>query len=341
MADRIVPKADTVAQATQMVSAAQELLGHRFEDLASNPCRLLDTLPGIDFVVQPAADEGGCAVAGAYFGSDAGGPRIVVSDAVEGRRNFTALHEFGHHLQQTTEALIGNLWAHDDYALREELACDAFAAAVLLPAAVVENLIQAAGPTAADVSDLYRRTSASRAAVVVRAAEQLPAPGHVVLVDAAGRVVFSSSLSLPRLARDSDQMSVGPIERAIRNGHGHGRGRFSYRDGIVGAELYVDVSSMGNGYWVAVAVMDRAPWLTFSPTSRDSGPAGRTYECINASCGATYESFDAACQKCTVPRCRECDRCACAGYAEERLCPGCFVMQPATSFEGDLCPDCT
>ena len=75
-------------------------------------------------------------------------------------------------LMRTLLALSGSRAPRD---LFEDLACDEFAAQMLLPDSVVDQSLGDRGPTAHDLVALYSRTSASRSAVCVQAARRLPA----------------------------------------------------------------------------------------------------------------------------------------------------------------------
>lgn len=297
----------------------------------------------VQLVPESAADSG-CSVAGAYLGTMIP-PVIAVASAASARRqDFTALHELGHHLQRTRDALTDELLAQpDDGFGLEDAACDAFAAAILLPETVVQRHIGVRGPSADDVVGLWRDAGASRAAVCVRASERLPAPGHVVLLDTDGLVVFCASHGLPPLTRGSDQSSCTLIRDALHRGSGRatGRARLAYRNGVRGDELYGQIAPL-DGFLVAVFVLDSAPWKLFAPPPAQQGPRAAWRICESPGCNYEFWSFQKPCEECGQPECPECGRCACAPKVSERLCPRCFLVQPASMFadtEGP-CRDC-
>ncbi len=305
----------------------------------------VDRLTGWDQVdvrlVPEFASDAGCTVTGAYL-NDAGSAIIAIAQSASpGRRAFTAGHELGHHLQQTTEHLVEALLDEVvDGQVLEEAACDSFAARLLIPGHLTTRHIGPAGPTAHDIVSLWRDGQASRQAVCARAADQLPAPGHVLLLDAAGLITFASSRGEPPLARGSDQSVIPVVADQLRTGGAHsGRTRIAYRDGIAGSELYAQTADLG-GYTVVVAVTDRAPWLGFSPPSRTTGPTRSWWVCSH--CGAEFQTWDRGCRKCAVPKCPDCRRCECPPTNEHR-CDGCFQLKPDHMFDTDphLCRDCT
>src|SRR6266498_1701412 len=86
-------------------------------------------------LVPDSETDAGCSVAGAYI-AEMTPPVVAIAVAASaGRRAFTALHELGHHLQQTRKALYEPLLvdADDGGTALEDAACDAFAAGLLLP----------------------------------------------------------------------------------------------------------------------------------------------------------------------------------------------------------------
>ncbi|MEV8372658.1 ImmA/IrrE family metallo-endopeptidase [Kribbella sp. NPDC056861] len=338
------PRRDIVAlQAANMVAVAKRIFGTDFGELHREPCDVLGRWDQIQlqFVLEvPAEGKAACSVAGAYIEDDQGVSTIQVALAASPRRrNFTALHELGHHLQRTDSGLAKAVWGQTPRALFEDVACDGFAAAILLPDAVVELAINQSGPTAGDLVTLYRRCSASRSAVCVQGARRLPAPGHVALLHPDGTVFFSSSRELPPLRRGSDQSGTPVIGRALSSGNGRGRGRFTYRDGIQGQELYIQTTGM-DGFLLVVAVTDHAPWEEFALPSRDDRPRAGSYDCVNPACGTSYTTFAAGCSRCRVPPCPDCGRCACEPALAERTCTSCWMVKPAAGFARGVCADC-
>lgn len=298
--------------------------------------------PGLE--VRDVPDDrsgGGCSVSGAYF---TGTPAVlaVATSASLARREFTGLHELGHHLQQTVVELMDVLLAEPDGgAALEDAACDAFAADILLPDTLADRHITALGPTADAAVALWRVSNASRMAACVKASERLPAPGHILLLDRDGILAFGASHGLPPLRRGSDQSQV-PVLRTALSGQGHaeGRGRLAYRDGAVaGEELYLQTAVM-DGYVLAVAVTDLAPWKSFAPSVRHNGPEPADYTC--AHCGEDFVSFARVCTRCESAPCPDCGRCGCDRKVPERQCTACFVVHPAAMFDGasSRCRDC-
>ena len=313
--------------------------------LRDDPCAVISTWSEVELRYVPAVEtEGGCSVAGAYVW-DTTPPVLAVADAASpGRRAFTVLHELAHHIQQNDAGLAQTLLdAGNGGRLLEEAVCDAFAASVLLPDDLVDQHIPAAGPSVYDIGDLNAASSASRAAVCVRAAQRLRSPGHVVLLDYDGTVQFAAAQGLPPVRKRSDQSSVPVIQDALGFRTAKGRTRLLYRDGIRGEELFVQAGDL-DGYIVAVLTTDRPPWEdAFVLPSRETAPAAATWVCPNLGCGEEFESFGTSCPRCRVPKCPECSTCECPPAVAQKQCTTCFQVQSAHGFEGNstVCESCS
>lgn len=329
------------AQAEAMLTVLRRDHADAMQRLGASALHELRQWPGLEVREIPDARSGnGCSVSGAYF---AGTPAVlaVAASASLARRDFTALHELGHHLQQTMVELMDVLLDQPDGGTTlEESACDAFAADILLPQTLADQHITEAGPTADAAVALWRSSNASRMATCVKASERLPAPGHVLLIDSDGALAFAASHGLPPLRRGSDQSHV-PVLRTALSGGGRteGRGRLAYRDGILGEELYLQTAEMG-GYLLTIAVTDLAPWKSFAPSARQTGPEPTEYTC--AHCGEDFTSYAPACARCESAPCPDCRRCGCDRKVSERQCTACFVVHPLAMFDGASarCRDC-
>lgn len=304
--------------------------------LRVDPLRFLELVADIELTMSGTESSlaTDCSIAGHYrpATSDGQSPRITIApSASPRRRQFTALHEYGHHLQQYAE-LADALAEYPDDALVEEAACDAFAAAVLLPSALVERHVGQRGPTADAVKALYLDSTASRAVCAIAASQRLVLPGVVLIVDPEGTVTFAASrgefIPPARQANVADSDMFRTASRHYPTGGGAcGRGRFTYRTGSQSANLYYD-TAWCDGYAVIVATEGSPAWSDFAIPADDRIVSTALFADCDI-CGASFRaSFQ--CHKCREAKCPS-GHCGCT-RASERVCTSCFLSQHPSQF---------
>lgn len=312
--------------------------------LGTDPVGELGTWSEITVEYIPASAQSvDCTIAGAYM--DDTEPAIIgiVDGSFSRREAFTALHELGHHLQRTEDQLVDDLPLQSDHGRAlEEMTSDAFAAAILLPDSVVQHTLGRGTPTALQVRELWKSGNASRAAVCVRAAQQLASPGHVMLLDPAGIINFSAAYADFPFRRGLNQTETTIFEAANRS-EARATSRvtnFIYANGTRGQDLYAQATDLG-GYLLIVAVVDGAPWETLALSSTARPVYRDWHQCV--ACGELFKTLDIQrCEMCEDPKCPECGRCACPSRVEERQCTKCFMIKPAHQFlaSATICLDC-
>lgn len=275
-----------------------------------------------------------CSVAGSFNAGPP--PRItVVRTTSRGRQHFTALHELGHHLVAEDDELQDLLFDEPDGGERlEERICDAVAAELLLPAALVDGYIGYAGPHARDVMNLAYDSQASREACCVRAAERLPGPGHVMLARD-GTALFTASRNTPyRVSRGARQdLGTGHITAdAARRGAARGEAPVVYGSGTASERFFADAVRAEDGYIFAVFVDGPAPWLD-GPTLYGSDRRDAT-EAFCPYCEIDFTTLAAPCSDCEDYRHHPggCGRCSCQAKARTVFCTGCNMHQPRALF---------
>jgi hypothetical protein len=285
-------------------------------------------------------------VAGSY-GDDKDPPVLYVAlSASVRRRQFTGLHEWGHHLQNTDPDLGTAVLLADEDRFEDD-ACDLFAARVLLPDALVAGCFGDRTPTPGDIVALYQESSASRAACVVRAVEHLDSFGAVVLYDADGVVSFASAKgSVYPPARGTDQSQTALVEAALRaSSRADGAPitadtTIRYRTGHDSAPLYGQ-AAWCDGYLIAVLVEHHAPWQRFSPPrpTAQATPWRQPRWADCEVCGNSFETTD-ICGACGEPRCPS-GHCACT-LRRERRCQRCSLTYSLSMFPGNgmICQEC-
>ncbi|MEC3998893.1 ImmA/IrrE family metallo-endopeptidase [Actinacidiphila sp. DG2A-62] len=332
-------------QARAMLAVLEQRHPGRREALRTETLAELGAWPEIQIRMVPESGGGGrCSVAGSYD-DETVPPTVHVGQARSLRRQgFTALHELGHHLQQTDPDLGDRLFDWSDSEALEEAACDAFAARILLPESQLPDHLRERGPTAADVVALFESSRASREACCVRASEFIISSGTVVLLDTDGTVVFAARHGMIPPARGSDQAAT-PLVRAALKSRGSAqvdRTHILFRDGHRGEDLYGQADWMDQDYLVAVLGVDQVAWRRFTAPRPGTGTNRFRSGWI---CETCHEGFTVSgdCEQCRQPQCPQ-GHCGCtaARAAADPMCTRCYLKKSTVQFPpgSTICRDC-
>lgn len=315
--------------------------------LGQDTLAALERHPEVALRQVPESDtRGECTVAGGYRGSETPPTLLVTMSLSRRRRAFTALHEFGHHLQRTNLDLGEMLLDHPADEDLEEAACQVFASRVLLPDALVTPLTPPRGPDAPTIAEFYASSNASRAACCVRAAELLPGGGAVVLYRENGTVDMAASTGLIPPARGSDQSATPLLARALARPDstvGHDDTVIAYSTGT--SDLLYGQATWVDGYIVAVLMPDNASWKPLALPRPGTGTyTGPSKWATCDYCLTPFTVTGDVCPRCAIPRCLQ-RHCACPSSVGERTCPSCQLMLAKARFAdfGDPstpCRDC-
>lgn len=297
--------------------------------------------PDIEVVfVEPAMLSEDCSIAAAYDRHRTPKRLSITCSASPGRTRFSALHEYAHHLCPYVDEVVEVLWRQPDHGvILEERICDAFAAAVLIPAPIRRAAFDK-GVTAAEVIAFIHAQPASRQASAIAAAGRLPAAGYVMLLDRDANAVFTAYHGdMPWVARGTEQSD--PLLAAAAQGRrSRGRARIRYASGTESPELLVDAVPMDRGA-VVVAVEHSPPWGGFT-AGLSNAVVGRDGHCDT--CG-DFVSYKRPCSECDEPFCPTCGSCECAAPPPPkgaRVCKRCNIEKPPTQFRNgsEACNDC-
>jgi hypothetical protein len=338
-------RSEALAHASAILEELTRIDAGAAEELRTNTLKVLLAWPNLRLEMVPEVTAGGCSIGGEYRRASGTDPAtlLVATSTSERRRNFSALHEFGHHLQRTTMSVLQRLAVSPNPDALEEAACEVFAARILLPDKLVDPVFGPRGPTAEAVAELYRRSEASRAACCVRAAERLQSPGAVSLLDYSGIVNFAIGREIAPPARNSDQSSTALIAAGIRrSGQARATTQIWYRTGSMSEELYGDLAPI-DGWLVAVTVRDRPAWQAFAPPRPGTGSwaGGSWWTCTY--CDEEFQQYNSTkCTACGEPRCPT-GHCRCTS-SQERPCAVCGLVKHRNLFDPstpEKCVDCS
>jgi hypothetical protein len=345
--DRIRARLDAPGHALAIKNEFAAREPGQLDALTQNPLGWIGAWPDVELIELREgtidAHTSRCSIEGGY---QAGPPaKIGVAISSHARMSFTVLHELAHHLQRTSDGLSDALGVRDDAgAALEEAAADVFAASILVPEFKARAVLGTSTPRAADVARLWEGLpNASRHAVIVRAAQNLDAPGHITILDEHGVVAFSSAKSAPRLRTGSDQSrtDIGKLIASSDRDVVDCRTRFAFGALQAGDTMYAQAAPMGLGHTVVVASVERVPW-TLSVNLPQYVPYGQWRTCEYPACAHVFLTGGVCCANCKQPTCPECGRCDCGSVLPEFTCTGCFLIKgPADASESSgICIDC-
>jgi hypothetical protein len=314
------------------------------DELARDAITELQTDLGIQLsLVDPSLLPEGCSIAASYNHRTSPPTIKVAADLSSGRRAFSALHEYAHHLIRQVIDVLEVLFQRAEAGPLEEDICDTFASRILIPPAVVGDVF-ADGVTAAAVVELARRVSASDEACAVAACQSMPMPGYVMLLDQDGVATFTARTpGQPRVARLTHQ--TGATLRGIaRVRRGRGHDSVTFATGNTSPTLHLDAAPAGTGTLV-VLVADSPPWEKFTRISTRVG--ARRPEGYCEACGDSFIAESEPCLACGELRCPRCGECGCVPGQQpargERECLGCHMTLGPGAFpipQSTLCRTC-
>ncbi|PWG60281.1 ImmA/IrrE family metallo-endopeptidase [Bifidobacterium catulorum] len=186
---------EVVKQARRMIDVADARHPGLVEICRTNPMRVADMWRDdvlIEFVDDGVNGSGRLGPDGVpatcHMETGDGRPVLrVFRYRAKSRTYFSLLHELGHYLQRTDPGLAVALLGQDaeagiDF---EERACDAFASRVLLPDALVSDVIERCGGVNAYAAcTLAENSMASRSCVAKRLVDIMPNPGMIAVYGA-------------------------------------------------------------------------------------------------------------------------------------------------------------
>lgn len=286
-----------------------------------------------------------CSVEGEYHEPTR---HITVHQASSYRRTkFTALHEFGHDQARHTDAVARLLatQVHEGGLRFEESVANAFAAAILVPEFVVDDVVGNTALTADTVVALFRdeRIAGSREACCVRVAQRMRGNGYVLLAQADHLLFVAAVGSTYAVASGAMQGHDHLVARAGTSGRATADAvTLRHRTGTY-TPPFAGQAVEDDGFVFAVLTdATRLPWGGWTPPvdRRPNAP-----EVFCEECDAVSEAWQ-RCEAAPSHRvCSTCGWCLCRATAPrvaEQQCNRCFLTKRIDLFVSGstTCLDC-
>lgn len=305
-------------------------------------------VPGVTVRVQNDPIDGGCDVEGLYHEQSR---TITVQRALSPRRTkFTALHELGHdHARRDVDVARRLVRAGNEQGRRlEEKIADAFAAEILIPTEIVDEVLGTGAPTARTVVELFRddRIGGSREACCVRAAQRMTHNGYVLLA-AGSEIRFCAAVGgAYRVRRGSRQPEGHLIGMAAERGYAVGdHVRLRHPSGSETPE-FSGQAVADDGYVFAVLTdATSPPWGGWNPPRDRQARSAAAPELDCPDCDAVTEAWTRCDVESAHRVCGVCGWCECKkpkGKVAEKRCDTCFATKRVELFPngGSTCTDC-
>lgn len=262
------------------------------------------------------------------------------------RQNFTMAHELGHWIVERDEGLFNWIADQDNAAVLLESVCDRIAQRLLLPDALVTQVLDGAAVRASHVARLFEVSNASWPACAIALARRLRGLAAIVLVTREDGLVHHASVQpdpddgWPTIFPWRGQvLDAGHALMNIAPGSAFTR-RISWRAPWGSqAEFFADGFADNRrivGVLVAQDVWGVEPGRVLQPREFDTRPMGKIFCCgqdrlvRGYPCGKCGQQFCPVCKKC------QCDRNA----ASEVLCTECFLLKNAMLVIEGVCDEC-
>ena len=262
------------------------------------------------------------------------------------RENFTLTHELGHKLTEEDDDALNWLADRDQPGRDLETLCDLIAARLLLPEALVTQVLNHRAPEAARIRALYDASAASEVVCAIALAQRLPCQGAVVIMDIGSRTVSHASVASPEddgwpLAYPWPRQEIPVHHRLARLDVGQTVREKSWWATPWGErqDYYLDAIAGNRRVHAVLAVQDLWHVTRFHTDAPET--AGRPAHQLDCPCGYHGTARGYPCQDCGQPYCPSCKECLCARRnAALVACQKCFVSVAKADIVDGRCSEC-
>jgi len=269
---------------------------------------------------------------------------VLYVDTASRRRNFTLLHELGHHLADQCEELL--IWAADqpDTGRVLEEICDRFAATLLIPETLASDVVGAGPVKAKHLADLFQRSIASREVCAIALCRFLGCQGFVAILDReAWQVTFAArQIDTRPYPWRGDIVPTGhPLRKLGAGGTLRCTGWWAFADGEQVDYWFDSVSDQRYAYAVFAStdLWEVSPFHGYTvPAER---PTAQRFSFSCSACARSGQTYAYPCSTCGQPPCDKCGKCECDRRRDRaRVCSRCRISVEPHLLKQGLCVDC-
>ena len=263
------------------------------------------------------------------------------------RANFTLCHEVAHYLIEGDTDSETLDWVADQTDPDQviEHVCDLVASRLLVPDAMVTNVLEAVGPGGPAVAELFSRSEASREVCTIALADRLSCDGFIALVNRDEDVVTFASRAhegRPYPPRRAPVPAGHPLLRLSDGESATAEAWWPWPDGTR-QPFYQSASRDGRWVYAVLAAHDLWQVTQFHPAPAErptvTVPEGRL-TCPCGYRGAARGFPCSTCNKISCPQCHECD-CDRKERIARKPCKRCTVSVPVAQLDEDgYCTGC-
>ena len=262
------------------------------------------------------------------------------------RENFTLTHELGHKLSEEDDDAL-NWLANRDHPGRDlEQLCDLIAARLLLPEALITEVLNRRAPEAAHIRALYEASAASEVVCAIALAQRLPCQGAVVMMDIGSSTISHASVASPEddewpLAYPWPRQEIPAYHRLARLDADQAVRERSWWATPWGErqDYYLDAIAGSRRIHAVLAARDL--WQTTLFHTDVAETAGRPARHLDCPCGHHGTVRGYPCSDCGQPYCPSCKECQCLRRNAALVqCQKCFVSVARADIVDGRCSDC-
>jgi Zn-dependent peptidase ImmA (M78 family) len=262
------------------------------------------------------------------------------------RENFTLTHELGHKLTEEDDDTLDWLADRDQPKRDLEQLCNLIAARLLLPDALVTQVLNRRAPEASHTRALYEASAASEVVCAIALAQRLPCQGAVVIMDIGTSTVSHASVASPDddewpLAYPWSRQEIPTHHRLARLDAGQAVREKSWWATPWGArqDYYLDAIAGSRRIHAVLAVQDLWQVTRFHTDTPET--TGRPACHLDCPCGYHGTARGYPCSDCGQPYCPSCKECMCPRRnAALVVCQKCFVSVAKADIVDGRCSDC-